>query len=190
MSSKPQPPPFQGRAPQPPQLLTQASDPLTLPTPPPPPAPIEPLPLPRSLTYPDFSREEARDNPRKYSGYRVFSRWMASDQAFFILRRFGTLNTRVLLAMQDEIVELEEKLNFMDEEYSRKDFISNVDNGTFRDEPFADRRELVTKILPEKLARYSKYRNTPKGFTTLTCQMRTSTTIHNLWLDRQYEVMI
>ena len=86
---------------------------------------------------------------------------MASDNAFFVLRRFGTLNTRVLLAMQDEIVELEDKLNFMDEEYSRKDYTYNVDNGTFRDDPFNDRRELVTKILPEKLAKYSKDRTAP-----------------------------
>lgn len=80
---------------------------------------------------------------------------MASDQAFFILRRFSTLNTRVLLAMQDEIVELEDRLNFMDEEYSRRDYSEPVDNGTFRDDPFNDRRKLVQEILPEKLARYS-----------------------------------
>ena len=82
---------------------------------------------------------------------------MASDKAFFILRRFGTLNTRVLLSMQDEIVELEDRINFMDEEYSRRDYTEEVDNGTFRDDPFGDRRELITKILPEKLARYSEY---------------------------------
>jgi hypothetical protein len=81
---------------------------------------------------------------------------MASDQAFFILRRFGTLNARVLLALQDEIVELEDQLNLLDEEASRKETPLNLDNGTFRDDPFSDRRELVTKILPEKLAKYSK----------------------------------
>jgi hypothetical protein len=161
VSSRPQPPPFQGRSFQPPQLQTQISDTRSAPTPPTPPAPptpIDPLPPARSLSYPDFNLEEARDNPRKYSGYRVFSRWMASDQAFFILRRFGTLNTRVLLAMQDEIVELEDQLNLLDEEASRKESPYNVDNGTIRDDPFGERRELVTKILPEKLAKYSKHR--------------------------------
>jgi len=90
---------------------------------------------------------------------------MASDQAFFILRRFGTLNTRVLLAMQDEIVELEDQLNLLDEEASRKESPYNLDNGTFRDDPFGDRRELVTKILPEKLAKYSKHMQMLEGST-------------------------
>lgn len=66
------------------------------------------------------------------------------------------------MAMQDEIVELEDKLNFMDEEYSRRDYAYGVDNGTFRDDPFNDRRKLVTEILPEKLAKYSEHRNPPK----------------------------
>jgi hypothetical protein len=165
-TSRPQPPPFAGRTPQPPPTLrTQPSDTRTSPTPPAPPTPVDPLPPPRSLSYPDFSTEEAQDNPRKYSGYRVFSRWMASDQAFFILRRFGTLNTRVLLAMQDEIVELEDQLNLLDEEASRKESPYNLDNGTFRDDPFGDRRELVTKILPEKLAKYSKHMQVLEGST-------------------------
>jgi hypothetical protein len=161
LSLRPQPPPFAGR-PQPPQLQTQTSaagSAPTPPTPPAPPTPIDPLPPPRSLSYPDFKPADARDNPRKYSGYRVFSRWMASDQAFFILRRFGTLNTRILLAMQDEIVELEDRLNLLDEEASRKETPDNVDNGTIRDDPFGDRRRLVTEILPDKLAKYSKHQN-------------------------------
>lgn len=167
LSSRPQPPPFAGRPVQPPPLQTQSSatgSGLTPPTPPAPPTPVDPLPPARSLSYPDFLPEEAQDNPRKYSGYRVFSRWMASDQAFFILRRFGTLNTRVLLAMQDEIVELEDQLNSLDEEASRKETPYNIDNGTIRDDPFGERRELVTKTLPEKLAKYSKHPNKPGTF--------------------------
>jgi hypothetical protein len=158
MSSRPRPPPFGGRQPSQASLTFEPPSPPSpqnSPSPPAPATPIDPLPPARSDSYPDFTPEQARWNPRKYSGYRVFSRWMASDQAFFILRRFGTLNTRVLLAMQDEIVELEDRLNFMDEEYSRKDYTEQVDNGTFRDDPFDDRRRLVQEIIPEKLARYS-----------------------------------
>jgi hypothetical protein len=59
--------------------------------------------------------------------------------------------------MQDEIVELEDRLNFMDEEYSRRDYTEQVDNGTFRDDPFNDRRRMVQEVLPEKLARYSMF---------------------------------
>lgn len=84
---------------------------------------------------------------------------MASDQALFVVRRFGTLNTRVVLAMQDEIAQLEEKLDFMDREYSRRAISQEVDNGTFRSDPFKDRNDLVMNILPEKLARYNSFIN-------------------------------
>lgn len=49
--------------------------------------------------------------PWKYAGYRDFSSFVASDNNFFILRRFSTLSARVLLALQDELVELEDQLN-------------------------------------------------------------------------------
>jgi hypothetical protein len=48
--------------------------------------------------------------PWKYIGHKVFSRWIASDQTFFVMRRFGALNARVALSLQDEIVELEANL--------------------------------------------------------------------------------
>ncbi|KAF2622058.1 hypothetical protein BU25DRAFT_443440 [Macroventuria anomochaeta] len=46
----------------------------------------------------------------KYEGYSGFSEWMASDDDFFIVRRFGTINARVILWMQNQIVEKERKL--------------------------------------------------------------------------------
>ena len=163
MFSLPTPPPFRGASTSPIQPIQSSPVPSLshlLPIghtahPPRPRSPDPYVPPERSRTYPDFTLEQARSHPRKYSGYRVFSRWMASDEAFFIVRRFGTLNTRVLLAMQDEISMLEEHLNFMDEEYSRKDYTDDVDNGTFRDEAFADRRDMIQRVLPEKLMRYS-----------------------------------
>lgn len=82
---------------------------------------------------------------------------MASDQAFFIVRRFGALNTRVILALQDEIAQLDQSLNALDEEYSRKARDDGTNNGSFRFDPSDERRELVQKILPEKLLKYSKY---------------------------------
>jgi hypothetical protein len=104
------------------------------------------------------SPQEEKDKPWKYIGYKIFSRWVASDPSFFVLRRFGTLNARVALSLQDEIAQLEEKLDYMDKLYSDRD-TPDAHNGTFRDEPFAadedDRNDLVRKILPEKLAKYS-----------------------------------
>jgi hypothetical protein len=51
------------------------------------------------------------------------------------------------------------RLDFMDRAYSRVANPDEVDNGTFRSDPFGDRVELVTKILPEKLARYNNFIN-------------------------------
>jgi hypothetical protein len=103
---------------------------------------------------------EERKKPWKYIGYKVFSRWVASDPSFFVLRKFGTLNARVALSLQDEIAQLEEELDSMDKTYSHRD-TKDAHNGTFRDDPFdgpLDRQQLVRVILPEKLLRYSKCR--------------------------------
>ncbi|KAF9891652.1 hypothetical protein FE257_003664 [Aspergillus nanangensis] len=54
------------------------------------------------------SETDLQAQPWKYLGYKAFSEWSASDNDFFVLRRFSTLNTRVMLKMQDEIVRLEE----------------------------------------------------------------------------------
>jgi hypothetical protein len=101
---------------------------------------------------------EEKEKPWKYIGYKVFSRWVASDPSFFVLRRFGTLNARVALSLQDEIAQLEERLDHMDKTYSDR-YTTDAHNGTFRDEPFSngtdDRLELVREVLPKKLAAYS-----------------------------------
>lgn len=107
----------------------------------------------------DVSPKEEKEKPWKYVGYKVFSRWIASDPNFFVLRRFGTLNARVALSLQDEIAQLEEKLDYMDKHYSDRT-TQDVHNGTFRDEPFTaedDRQKLVREVLPEKLDKYSTY---------------------------------
>ncbi|KAH3962539.1 hypothetical protein HBI25_161070 [Parastagonospora nodorum] len=108
-----------------------------------------------------ISPQEEKEKPWKYIGYKIFSRWIASDPSFFVLRRFGTLNARVALSLQDEIAQLEEKLDYMDKIYSSRD-TPDAHNGTFREEPFAgddDRQHLVKSELPEKLMRYNSFLN-------------------------------
>jgi hypothetical protein len=105
-----------------------------------------------------ISLKEEKEKPWKYIGYKVFSRWVASDPSFFVLRRFGTLNARVALSLQDEIAQLEEKLDFMDKAYSSRE-IPDFHNGTFRNDLFNeedDRKVLIRDVLPDKLAKYSK----------------------------------
>jgi hypothetical protein len=141
-----------------PASLPQRPSPPPPPPPNPPPPNLPPLLPNRGQIYgvaaEEFKRKQYR---RKYVGYNVFSKWIASDSAFFVLRRFGTLNARVALSMQDKIVRLEEELEDMDRTYSDQT-PGPVDNGSFRDDPFNDRKEMVEKTLPDVLMKYSMSR--------------------------------
>jgi hypothetical protein len=52
----------------------------------------------------------------KYYGYQAFCEFQASGNDFFLLRRFGKLNTRVLLNLQYKISECEKRLAIFDED--------------------------------------------------------------------------
>jgi hypothetical protein len=103
----------------------------------------------QDLTYGDID-----DKGWKYTGYRQFSRFTASSPDFFLVRRFDVLNARVALNLQDQLSELEERLEAMDILYSRKE-ARDVNNGTFRDE-LPDRAALLAEI-QSKLVQYSQW---------------------------------
>jgi hypothetical protein len=105
--------------------------------------------------YPDFTTAERKNSPWKYEGYRVFSKWIASDEAFFIVRQFGSLNARVILSMQDELVQLEEELDTLDKKVSRKGDPDTIHNGSFRLDGYRRRKVLLTGEITDKLGRYS-----------------------------------
>lgn len=132
------------------QFLAQIAQPLVT-------AALPAYPEQEPIPYPDWDPDDAKQMPWKYIGYRVFSKWMASDQAFCIVRRFGDLNMRVMLALQDEIVELEDKLRVLDQRESRNWMPDGVENGSFRNDTCGERKILVTGDLLTKLDRYSKY---------------------------------
>lgn len=104
-----------------------------------------------------------RSNPARYLGYRVFSKWVASDQTYFIIRKFPALNVRVILSLQDEIVQLEQELNDLDEDWSRENLPGGIHhpdpetihNGTFRYDDVIERTQLIN-TLSKKLKCYSK----------------------------------
>lgn len=73
-----------------------------------------------------------------------------------MVRRFGALSARVALSMQDEIVQLEEQLDLIDETLSGPEMERAVNNGSFRNDPWEDRKTLVTKTIPDALTKYSK----------------------------------
>ena len=77
-------------------------------------------------------------------------RWMASDDDFFVIRKFGEVAARVLLRMQDRIVQLEAKL----QEQDRISVMHGLHNGTFRKEKNLSRDQ----IMDELTWRLSEYR--------------------------------
>lgn len=95
------------------------------------------------------------DQPWKYTGYKKYAWFLASDDDFLIFRRFGTLNARILLLLQDEICVAEAKLKSLDEEYSQKT-APRQHNGSFRKESVqqTERKTLLLEI-KEKLKEYS-----------------------------------
>jgi hypothetical protein len=62
----------------------------------------------------DLNDKKKEEMQAKYVGYPGLATWMASSPDFFILRRFDYLNTRILLTLQDRIVEKEEQLKLLD----------------------------------------------------------------------------
>lgn len=93
-------------------------------------------------------------HPWRDDGYPSLAKWMASSEDFFILRRFGSLNARVLLLMQDRIVELERDLHDIDEE-ARRAPDEMADSSTLRDDPQEQRLATLDKLIPI-LREYSK----------------------------------
>ena len=82
--------------------------------------------------------------PWKYSGYQSFSAFVASNNDFFVLRRFGDLSARVLLGLQDQLSCLEEGLGVLEKRVREKD-APDIHNGSFRQETQEERQALVCR---------------------------------------------
>jgi len=72
-----------------------------------------------------------------------------------MVRRFGALNARVALCLQDKITQLQDELNGYDED-NADDLVGNVNNGTFREEHDERRKTLIEGPILENLTKYSK----------------------------------
>ncbi|KAL8784969.1 MAG: hypothetical protein Q9213_003630 [Squamulea squamosa] len=77
---------------------------------------------------------------------------MASDDDFFVIRRFEKLGARVALRMQNEIVQLEEALQAEDV----KCFNEEGDNGTFNGDSRIRRQEVMDELV-WRLERYQRF---------------------------------
>ena len=80
---------------------------------------LPPYPQPWAAPLPSgaqlSSDEEMRRKRWIWYGYRAAAQHMASDNDFFVLRRFATSNTRVILAKQVEIMQIERDLDLLDD---------------------------------------------------------------------------
>ena len=99
------------------------------------------------------STNDIQEKPWKFIGYKGYAKFIASEDDFYIFRRYQVLNARAILLMQDEIAVLEEELAQLDAAYSRKS-AQDLHNGRFRDDQ--EDRSVLLQTISEKLYRYSK----------------------------------
>lgn len=90
------------------------------------------------------SQAEIDAKPWKYTGYQSFSECIASDNDFFVLRRFGSLSARVLLGLQDQLSCLELDLKALEKRVREKD-APDIHNGSFRQETQDERQTLLSR---------------------------------------------
>lgn len=100
------------------------------------------------------SEEEIQRKPWKFIGYKGYAEFISSEDDWFVLRRFGTLNVRVALALQDEISVLEGQLKDLDESYSQRES-PDRHNGRFRGD--SEDRKTLTELISDKLYRYNAF---------------------------------
>ena len=100
---------------------------------------------------------------------------MASDDDCYIVRRFGKLNARVILRMQDQIVQLEQMLDEEDREaMDKRTDVSFSNNGSFRNDP-REKRIWIMDQLAVQLERYSTFLSqVPRGHQLMSQQINLS----------------
>lgn len=81
-------------------------------------------------------------------GYPRLATFLNTDKHFALFRRYGYLRTRVLLSLQDELAELEEKLDDLDTNDSKQFNLAS------RRSDINQTRKLLMKRVHEKLAVY------------------------------------
>ncbi|KAF9631168.1 hypothetical protein BFW01_g2030 [Lasiodiplodia theobromae] len=112
---------------------------------------------------PDPAPPEPRPSKAfRYMGYRGFSTFLAADNDALVVRKFGTLHARALLMLQDEIVQLEDKLAEIDRQCEEHK-VDEADeylfhNGTFRgDRLWNKERNALMHRLVEALDQYDRF---------------------------------
>ncbi|KAH8654131.1 hypothetical protein BGZ60DRAFT_419383 [Tricladium varicosporioides] len=103
-----------------------------------------------------LTKEEIEAKEWKYTGYRHYSQFIASDNDLLIFRSFGALNARVCLALQDEISILEQELATLDKASSDLG-APDIHNGSFRADVGSPRAKLLKGRIYLKLKEYNEF---------------------------------
>ena len=104
---------------------------------------------------------ELQQISQKVAGYAELARFIASDKVFCIFRRFDRMSIRCLLYLQDEISELEAKIDALDNADLRSgDDLALYSLHSRRHEQNEQRKALM-KELSEKLYVYPEHLSVP-----------------------------
>jgi hypothetical protein len=118
------------------------------------PIPMQHLPISNNTSNPTVDEQTRLRMPWKYEGYQAFSKWMASDDDFFVFRRFESLNACTILWMQDHIARLETELQAVHRMVENSNPNEKLGNDSFRwDLP---RRSQIMGELSRQLLHYSQ----------------------------------
>ncbi|KAF2441987.1 hypothetical protein P171DRAFT_522900 [Karstenula rhodostoma CBS 690.94] len=105
-----------------------------------------------------ITSQDKRNSAWKYEGYKAFSSWMASEDDFFLFRRFGDLNCRTILWMQDRIKRVEDDLRRLDEWVEKSHPDEKLRNDSFKwDEQHMQQRHAHMEQLSRQLHHYNQF---------------------------------
>ncbi|KAI0197873.1 hypothetical protein F4808DRAFT_437863 [Astrocystis sublimbata] len=97
--------------------------------------------------------DEIQLQPWRYISYKRYAEFLSSDGDLLIFRRFGALNARIGLLLQDRVSELEERLAALEKEYSRDS--DPINSGSLRDD-MPERQDLLNEITCQ-LSQYNAF---------------------------------
>ena len=100
---------------------------------------------------PQPTLRDLQTKPWRYKGYKAFTEWAASDNDYFVIRRFDRLAARVIFLLQWNLTKLETQLAEMDRERSLL-VIEDLNNGSFECDD--DDRQACIRLIQEKLKEY------------------------------------
>jgi hypothetical protein len=147
--------------------------------------PMQPLSSSAATVSGSVDEETRLSMAWKYEGYQALSKWMASDDDFFVFRRFESLNANTMLWMQDRISQLEQELANIHQTVEDSKPAQRLKNNSFRwDAKYMQRRDQIMAELSRQLLYYSESSATAVLNILLTCTHRS---VHRRFLEDSHQ---